>query len=140
MTTRNSNSVFAQANRPDAAQSGDREQVHRGSEPSKPPLAENGDLHPEKPGKVDEHFVKTKFDSMCGHPRKIKFQFYNINLANYDSQLYHHAQEFVDKNCDFENEVTEIDDLREVNQKNQLDLHHYERDETLGNFLVRIAQ
>ena len=27
----------------------------------------------EKQSKVDENFVKTKFDSMCGQPRKIKF-------------------------------------------------------------------
>lgn len=51
----------------------------------------------EKTNKVDEHFVKTKSDAMCGHPRKIKFQFYNINLLNYDSQLYHQAQEHLDQ-------------------------------------------
>jgi len=33
-----------------------------------------------------------------------------------------------------------MEELRELNQKNVLDYHRYERDETLGNFLVRIAQ
>lgn len=42
---------------------------------------------------VDEHFVKTKSDAMCGHPRKIKFQYYNINMSNYDNAIYHQARE-----------------------------------------------
>lgn len=38
-------------------------------------------------GKIDENFVKTKLDSMCGQPKKVKLQFYNINLHNYSIKL-----------------------------------------------------
>jgi hypothetical protein len=33
----------------------------------------------ERENKINEHYVKTKYDSMCGQPAKIKFQFYNFN-------------------------------------------------------------
>lgn len=72
-------------------------------------------------GKIDENFVKYKFDSMCGQPQKIKFQFYNINIANYDYK-------------------PNKKELPIEEQYHYLDFHHFEKDETLGSFLVRVAQ
>lgn len=62
---------------------------------------------------------------MCGQPKKIKFQFYNINLANYDQK----AQQELDSHSE---------DYQEFLDK--LDQHVFEKDETLGSFLVRLAQ
>lgn len=89
---------------------------------------------------------------MCGQPKKVKFQFYNINLNNFDLRLIQQQQAFtndlgdkVDEN-DFnlyllldgyndEEYPPSITDL--VDKK---DLHHFDKDETLGNFLVRMTQ
>ena len=62
---------------------------------------------------------------MCGQPKKIKFQFYNINLANYDQKAHQ----------DFD---SHSEDYQEFLDK--LDQHVFEKDETLGSFLVRLAQ
>jgi len=69
----------------------------------------------EKQTKVDEEFINKKLHSLCSKPRK--FQFYNINLGNYDLRL--------------EDDATKL--------SHPLDNHRYESDETLGNFLVRAA-
>ena len=53
---------------------------------------------------------------MCGKPRKLKFQFYNINLYDFDARAF-------------------PVDLK----SSPADSHHYDKDETLGNFLVRIS-
>lgn len=93
----------------------------------------------EKQSRIDENFVKTKFDSMCGQPRKIKFQFYNINLVNYDlryQQQYtaqHHA-ESAERQQHGDQKPQYLDFV------DKLDCHHFEKDETLGSFLTRIAQ
>jgi hypothetical protein len=47
---------------------------------------------------------------MCGQPQKIKFQFYNINVNSYE------------------------------NGTEPIDMHRFEKDETIGSFLVRLAQ
>ena len=89
---------------------------------------------------------------MCGHPRKIKFQYYNINLQNYDSSIYHQARDHFeqygtgkeDNNGSLMDKASPhvdfLEDLKDTEQRNGVDFHRFERDETLGNFLVRIAQ
>ena len=72
--TRNHKNLLAQAAGADASIPFST----RGNSADKPRtqvLAELAGEQPmiEKTGKVDENFVKTKSDAMCGHPRKIKF-------------------------------------------------------------------
>lgn len=44
----------------------------------------SGELQ-EKTTKIDENFVKTKYDSLCSLPQKVKYIFYNVNPSSYSS-------------------------------------------------------
>ena len=57
---------------------------------------------------VDEHFVKTKSDAMCGKPRKIKFQFYNISMQGYDQSIYQQAMEHLGQGPDTLNRQSDL--------------------------------
>jgi hypothetical protein len=81
-------------------------------------------LSENKQSKIDENFVKNKYDSMCGLPVKTKFMFYNVNMDSYVGAL---------KQLDAQ--VSE-----RIGESYKYTNHHYDRDETLGNFLVRLAQ
>jgi hypothetical protein len=114
------NNVFSQSNKQHEGQlspGGEAEPKNADNLPAE--LLERANN--ERQNKIDEHFVKTKYDSMCGQPAKIKFQYYNINALNYDFR-------------------TPSGEMEAQEQLGKFDCHHFEKDETLGSFLVRIAQ
>ena len=73
--------------------------------------------------KIDENFIKNKYDSMCSLPSKTKFKFYNVSIENYVSGLKQ-----------LNPETAEL-----IGESNKYQGHHYDQDETLGNFLVKLA-
>lgn len=90
---------------------------------------------------------------MCGQPRKIKFQFFNVNLGYYELNIHQQQILFSFNVLNDPANQTDFDlglmmegfknDDSHSSFKNFLDqkeLHHFDKDETLGNFLVRLAQ